>query len=578
MVRCRAVAAPTSAAGTPAASVSLAGGADERARAHVAAREAWLTAAVLFALALIVRAVAAISVAFPVPEDTAYYVGVARNVLEGHGLVTDALWSFATPPLLVPRAAFEIWLPLPTFLSLLPMALAGTEHWFRAAQVWSVLVSAAIPVLAWRLAADVATEKGLPESRVHVLAIGAGLVCVVLGPLATYGALPDSTAPFTVLALAGCLLMTRISADPRGARDVRLAVLGVVLGLSLLTRSEAAWLALAWVAVAWLWTAGSRRDRAILIAVPAAIAALFYVPWAIRDWAEFGTPLPGQTASNALFTNYRDVFAYSDPPTLARYLAQGPATIVEQHVGGFGHDLINVLIIQGFPIGLLGFLALPLVWRLRAARPLLLAATLTFLITSAVFPVATRAGTFLHAAGPIYVLLAVACLFGLDAFIAWVGRIRHWYRPVAWLGPAFAVAVAIPICGLSIYGVARSASDTETHYRDLTAALASAGVDLRSEGPIIANYPVWLAESARVPTIALPDESAASVLDLARHFGSKLVVVELPDEGRHWPEALQDGSAAAKCYSEVDLADTSGSGPAAGASLARFHVFRIVCP
>ena len=36
----------------------------------------------------------------------------ARNLLEGRGLVSDALWSFQTPPLVFPRPAFEVWLPL----------------------------------------------------------------------------------------------------------------------------------------------------------------------------------------------------------------------------------------------------------------------------------------------------------------------------------------------------------------------------------------------------------------------------------------------------------------------------------
>ena len=40
--------------------------------------------------------------------------GVARNVVEGRGLVSDAIWSFQTPPLQFPRPAFEVWLPLPT--------------------------------------------------------------------------------------------------------------------------------------------------------------------------------------------------------------------------------------------------------------------------------------------------------------------------------------------------------------------------------------------------------------------------------------------------------------------------------
>src|SRR3954449_7865075 len=140
-------------------------------------REIWATAIGIFLVSLVVRAVFAAQIVFPKPEDTAYYFGVARNLLEGRGLVSDALWSFGTPPLVFPRPAFEVWLPLPTFLAAIPMAVLGTS--FQASQIASVLVGAIVPVLAWRLAADVADERHLPRSRARTLAVGTGLTTAV---------------------------------------------------------------------------------------------------------------------------------------------------------------------------------------------------------------------------------------------------------------------------------------------------------------------------------------------------------------------------------------------------------------
>ena len=160
------------------------------------------------------RLVFASQIVFPKPEDTAYYVGVAQNLVDGRGLVSDALWSFQTPPLEFPRAAFEVWLPLPTFLAAIPMLILGTT--FAAAQWSSVLIGALVPVLAWRLAADVAAEFDLPTERARILALGSGLTAAVYLPLLLHSALPDSTMPFAVLALLSCLLMARIAARPAG--------------------------------------------------------------------------------------------------------------------------------------------------------------------------------------------------------------------------------------------------------------------------------------------------------------------------------------------------------------------------
>jgi hypothetical protein len=109
-------------------------------------REAWGTAALLFVFALLVRIAFARTVPFPTPEDTAYYVMVARNLVAGHGLTSDALWSFQTPPLAFPRPAFEVWLPLPSLLIAVPMLLLGTS--FAVAQIPALLVGALIPILA----------------------------------------------------------------------------------------------------------------------------------------------------------------------------------------------------------------------------------------------------------------------------------------------------------------------------------------------------------------------------------------------------------------------------------------------
>jgi len=541
-------------------------------------REALLSAALVFAVALVVRAATASLIVFPKPEDTAYYVGVARNLVEGRGLVSDALWSYATPPLTVPRPAFEVWLPLPTFLAAIPMALLGPS--FAAAQVSSVLIGAIVPVLAWRLAADVADERGLSLERARTLALGTGLTAAIYLPLVLHSALPDSTMPFAALGLGACLLMERIARDPGGARpaDARLIILGVLLGLAAWTRNEAAWLAVAWIVVAWTAPGTTAVQRVRLIGVVAIVAAAVFAPWAIRDWREFGSPFPGQALTNALSVTGFDIFAWADPPTLGRYLAVGPARLLEMRIEGTLHNLFNVLLFLGIPVGIIGLLALPWFGRARALRPLLIVGVLTFAVTSLVFPVATTWGTFLHAAGPFHVLLVISCLLATDAAIERLGRWRGWTKPVAWLGAALTVFGGLLFTVALLPSFGGGSRETRDQYVALEAQMAAAGVPLESLGAVITDFPIWLAEATRTPALGLPDEPPADVAELARFFGAGALVIQSTADAPHgrWPAVLDTAAPGSECFQEVPLPRPSD--PQLDRALGETRVFRFVCP
>ena len=554
-------------------------------------RELVLSAVSVFAVAVTIGLWATTLLTFPRPEDVAYYVSVARSVVEGHGFTSDAIWSYGTPPLSFPRPAFEIWLPMATVLAAIPMAIFGTT--FAAAQVSSIVVGGVAAVLVWRLGADVAVDLGLPRGRARALALGSGLTAAVYLPLVLVSAEPDSTAPFAALSLGACLVMGRLVKEGRAEgprRDATsgetvtarvgpsvklLAGLGVLLGLAALTRNEAVWLALTWAAIAW-WLVGFGRDWLRLVGIPALVAAALFVPWAIRDWAEFGTPLPGQALSNALMIKGSDIFAWSDPPTLKRYLDVGFGTLLALRWEAFTHNLVNVLVLLGFPVSVIGLMGLPgAVGRSIRLRPLALFALITFSVTTLVFPVATTAGTFLHSAGAVHALLIVAALVALDSILAVAGRRRAWTRPVAWLGPLLTAGAAMLLTISLLPSQSEDSRTTAAAYAALPGRLAEAGYPLPSDGrPVITDHAIWFAWATGHRAIALPDEPPASVLNLAARFGgAPLLIIEAKSLGI-WPEVLDSGGPGAECFVRVPLEVP----PDRPRNVADIIAFQITCP
>jgi hypothetical protein len=514
---------------------------------------------------------------FPKPEDTAYYVDAARNLLGGRGLISDALWSYQTLPLVVPREAFEVWLPLPTFAAVVPMAILGAT--FAAAQVSSVLIGVLVPVLAWRLAADVAEERRLPIGRGRTLAVGTGLTAAVSLPLILHSTLPDSTMPFAALTLATGVLITRIrhAYEDRAMRRSRptglLILLGIVLGLAALTRNEAAWLAIGWVVFAWLLPI-TRRDRLVAIAIPAVIALAIFGPWMIRDWLAFGSPLPGQALTNALSIDGTDIFAWSDPPNLSRYLAVGAGRLLEMRVVGLEHNLFEVLLVPGAPLSFIGLVALPWMLGTRALQPLLFVSGVIFLVTSLVFPVSTTWGTFLHAAGAVHVLLMISALLALDRLIVAIGRRRGWTRPVAWLAPALTVSGALLFSAVLLPSFGAGSISTERRFVDIGLRLDTIGLTADQAGPLITDAPIWLPYTHGGTAVALPFESPASVLDLAHRFGARAVVVVSGDQPFRAAVAANTDPAAS-CFEDVTPPPTKALG---GHDADTLRVYRVVCP
>ena len=479
----------------------------------------------LYALALIVRLAATFVVPFPLSEGSAYYVAVARNIATGRGLVVDAIWSYATPPLDLPRAAFELWQPLASSLAAVPMWFLGPT--FASAQLGFALVGAALAPLTWWIARDAATRLEVPGTRRQYVAAGAGLIAAVAGPLVLAAALPDSTLPFTVLVVAAAVA---IPAAIKGRWPAALA-LGILLGLAYLTRMEAIWVGVVFIAMAW--AAGLRGRRLVgRVGAVAAVGALVAAPWWLRNVDVFGSPTPGgQLLDNILLTSNEQIFNWSAHPTMPGVCGPGSARHRSQHRGrrlaqrrrcprGPGQRRCCRRCCDARP-GLAPRRAISG----SSLMALLHYGALVFLITTVVFPVATLWGTFEHAAGPLFVALVVLAALGGDAFVARVRAWRNWPRPNAGMAPAALAAVVVAMTALQLTFAAVQAGAREKQINAVAQTLRSNGVV--NGQPLITDKPLWLSEALATPTLVMPQDGIASVGLVAQRFDAEyLVLVE----------------------------------------------------
>ncbi len=514
-----------------------------RARANTSV-QAWIVPMALFGAALVARFVAMSAVRFPLTEGSAYYVAVARNIADGRGPVIDSIWSYATPPFTLPgKPAFELWQPMASFIAAAPMPFLGTSY--SSAQIAFAVFGALLAPLAWLVARDAAAQLELPHNRQAYVAIGAGAVAALAGPFVLSTAVPDSTLPFTILVVGACLCMPRAS---RGnARGI--LALGILLGLAYLTRMEAIYVGLAFVALAW--RSGERgRTLVARVGVVTLIGALVVVPWWARNLAAFGAPLPGQLADNAFLTTNAQIFAWSDQPTLAGFLAQGPATIVGNIAVAAWHDAVDVLLVPSNVIMVLALLTIALGWRRRqaiAGSPLwalLVYGAVAFAVTGIVFPVATLGGTFEHASGPLLVAFAVVAILGGDAFVARVRPRRNWPRPNAGMAPAAISALVLAISALMVLFAGIQAQAREQQINAVVRAVETTQ-GFPNDGSVIASdRPMWLSGALHRPVAVLPVETGDSLAAYLREFAPSAIV--LVDGQR----ATADGVRALDCAIE----------------------------
>ena len=508
------------------------------------------TPVLLFVLALAVRALLIATFPDAAYPDSAYYVDVAREIAAGHGLTVPFVWIFAevgnaipaNPTLPIPSNAH--WLPLASFLQAPFIAVLGPTA--VASAIPMALVGSLAAPLTWAIARD---AKARP-----VVAVGAGVLSAIPGAGTVFLAQPENFAILHPLVAATLWLAARgLKGDGRA-----FAIAGLLAGLASLARNDGVLLAgamgLVWLLDRIRWwrrRTGSggwaRVDdwRPISWAAAAGFVVLFLVvmgPWWLRQLTTFGSISPTSSSGAALWildiSEWNSITAH---PTLERFLAQGPAAILESRLSGLTSAIGNFIVVIA-SIVLLPFLLLGMLARRGSAdfKPWFIYTLVVFAGATLIYPLHVPGGAFIHSAIGLAPHAAILSLEGVLMVVGAVAsRRRAWREDAA--GSVFVWGiVAITIATAAVFGGQAQAgwASLRTPRVELAAQLDDLGVGPNDRLLSIdaAGWNYWTGR----PGVVTPDDPIETIEAVARAYETRWLILEREDAARALAAVLQD--------------------------------------
>jgi hypothetical protein len=497
----------------------------------------WRDLGLLFAVGLVVRALAALPVDYAPYTDPAYYTLVAERLVAGNGFTVPVIWSFlevggALPdPASLPVPSNGHWMPLTSILSAGSMAVLG-DSW-RAGQLPMVLLSALlVPMTAW-VAGWLSPQRWL--------IVLSGVLAIFSGPLLVYYPLIENFAPFGVLG-AGALITAMKATESESSRWWLVAS-GALAGGATLARVDGVFLTVA-PATAWLMRSEFRRPAGWVFGFLSAGAFLLVVgPWLARNAMVFGAPLPSTGGSTLWITSYNEQFSIGHEVSLASYLASGPGAIL-------GSKLESWFLLAGRTAVLLGgtfiLTFIPALWMARR-RPTLwpfLAYFITmFVVMGGLFTFHAPRGAYYHSA-PAWLPIAIPmALAAIPPVATAAGRLWPFLRRLQ-THRFLAVAGTLGAVVLSLVGSAEIWRQWDRAHRlDLHAAQFFVA-ERATDDVVMYGDPATLALLSGNPGVA-PSFDPYPVLErIVDAYGVEWVMVQLPEGAGVDPLGLWDGASA----------------------------------
>jgi len=464
-----------------------------------------LTAAVVLALAALVRTGVAARNPMPAGDGVASELEMARNLLDGRGWSTQRKWTLYDPSMasLRPEGNRQ-----PAMSTLLALAFLTAGVSFRTAQVVSLLLGIGALLAAWWWARRT-------FGRAAALA---SLAWLSLDPaMVWFSTQPDSLLLFTALFFV--ILASFSGSEP----TIRISVLaGLLSGVSYLARTQG--LVLGMSLGLWVLLRGGRGRLARASVFACAFLAVA-LPWFLRNADAFGSPLYSQNGQFLLNENHWaawevrdtapdpwDMLRHGGVPAVARALAAGVFRVIEPLTIGTLHRGE----VFGWPPLVLFTACALLALRTRGTRRLMT------LPAFASVPMAASLVLHEHAARYLLFLTTIVICLGIAGAVELTGTLgpgRRWRTALAALAALLLVRPAAALLG------------SDTRARAAEAAEMSRWISENTEpDDWVVTFPgvelmIW---DYRRPTLTMPNDYEMLLWPCLEEHGVRYVVVD-PD-------------------------------------------------
>jgi hypothetical protein len=253
------------------------------------------------------------------------------------------------------------------------------------------------------------------------------------------------------------------------------------------------------------------------------------LPWFLRNMSVLGLPMSLGGTQTIWFTSYDDLFNYPPLATPATLFANGISDFVDSRWLALTNNLGTFIAVEGLivitPLMLVGL------WvrrRMEFLQPFWIYVVGLHLAMTFVFPFPGYRGGLLHSAAALIPVWTALGVVGLDDVVNWIARRRRRWnaRSAKFVFSIGLVAMAILLSvmiGLPNRVLPQNGSP-------LDKAMVE---QLPADARVMINDPAQLYYFTRFGGVVLPNESPDVIVDIARKYGVKYLVVEgISEDGR----------------------------------------------